>query len=262
MGQRDRPRTVQSVATAIEIIDALREQDGATISELTGRVDLSQASVHAHLTTLKEAGFVFQDGDTYDLGYELLPLGEYVRNRSELYQASREQVEELASETAECAHLIVEHDGQMLILYERFGSEAVGTQYHDFKRQEPLAALHCTAAGKCILGEMSIEEVETIVDRRGLPQYTPETITDMDSFLAELQEYRERGYAFADEELMQGIRAVGAAITGPDDEVEGAIAVTGPSTRLRGERFREDLPQMVMNAANICEVDLQSPTIG
>lgn len=261
MSNQGRARTVQSVATAIEIIKHVRELEGATITELADRVDLSQASVHAHLTTLKESGFIVQNGHTYDVGPELIPLGEYVRNHSDLYQASKEQVEKLATETAECAHLAIEHHGQMVIVYERFGSEAVGTEYHDIKRQEPYDALHCTGVGKCILGELPPGEVEEILEARGLPEYTEQTITDRETLMDELAEYREHGYAFADEELIHGIRAVAAPILGPDGGVEGAIAVTGPATRLRGERFREDLPRTVMNAANICEVNLQTATI-
>jgi len=261
MNREGDQRTVQSVAAAADIIKQVRELEGATVSELADRVDRSQASVHTHLTTLQQAGFVVQHGHTYDIGPQLLTLGEYVRNQSELYQAAKEQVGKLASETAECAHLTIEHDGQLVILYERFGAEAVGTEYHDMKRQEPHDALHCTAVGKCILAELPAQAAEAIVENRGLPRYAEQTITDRETLFDELAECRERGYAFADEELMAGIRAVGAPIAGPDGGVEGAIAVTGPASRLRGERFREDLPRTVMNAANICEVNLRTAKI-
>ena len=261
MNRSNESRTVKSVAVTTEIIKRVRTLQGATVSELAEQVDLSPASVHSHLATLKRAGFVVQRGHTYDLGPQLLTLGEYVRNHSDLYQASREQVDRLARETGECAHLTIEHDGQLFILYEEFGPDAVGIEYHDWKRQEPLDHLHCTATGKAILSRLPAEEVEAILDYRGMPSHTAETITDREALFDQLADFRERGHAYADGELMSGIRAVGAAIEGSDGEVEGAIAVTGPSSRLRGERFRELLPRRVLNAANVCEVNLQTATI-
>lgn len=252
------PRTIQSVTAATDIIKHIRELQGATVSELTERVSLSQPSVHTHLATLKQAGFVVQDGHTYDVGPQLLTLGEYVRNRSELYQASKDQIERLARETGECAHLGIEHNGQMFYPYEAYGSEAVGTEYHEKKREEPLNHIHCTGTGKCILAALSDAEVNTILDKRGMTKYTQHTITDRDTLFDELDDVRDRGHAFADQEFIHGIRAVGKAIVGPDGAVAGAIAVTGPVSRLQGERFHEELPQQVINTANVCEVNLQT----
>jgi len=254
-------RTVQSVEVATSVIDHLRERKGGTVSELANAVDLSPASIHSHLATLKQAGFVVQHGNEYDLGPQLLTLGEYVRNHSELYQAAKEQVERLATESGESAHLIIEHDGRMFTLYERFGSNAVGVEYHDRKREKPLNHTHCTAAGKSILSGLADERVETILQERGMPMNTENTITDPEDLLEELAEVRDLGYAFADEEQMQGIRAVGAPIFGPRGEVEGAIAISGPVSRLRGSRFKEEFPEEVTRAANICEVNLQTVNV-
>jgi len=260
MNKEGESRTVKSVAAALEIIQHLREMEGATLSELAEQVDLSQASVHAHLTTLKQAGFVVQKGHNYDVGPQFRTLGEYFLNHSDLYQASKDQVQKLAEETEECTHLGLAQNGQLYLIYEYFGSNAVGVEYHDKKRQQPLNQLHSTGVGKCILAAMPESEVAEILDERGMPQSTQYTITDRDALFEELAEVRERGYAFADQELIPGIRAVAAPIEGPDG-IEGAIAVTGPTGKFQGDRFREELPQMVTNAANICEVNLQTVRI-
>jgi len=234
---------VKSVDATVEIINQVRELEGATVTELAECVDLSQASVHAHLKTLEGAGFIVQDGHRYDIGPELFTLGEYVRNHSELYQASKDEVEKLTEETEESAHLSIEHGGQLVFFYERYGAEAVGTDYHDNKREKPHTALHCTAVGKAILGELPREKLESILEDRGLPEYTPKTITDRETLQEELEEYRRRGYGTADEEMMHGIRAVGAAIQGSHGEVAGATAVAGPTTRLRDDASRASFPR-------------------
>ena len=251
-------RTVKSVERTTEIITQLRVLNGGTVTELAERTGLSIGSIHSHLSTLQNAGYVVKDGTTYDLGPQLLTLGEYVRNHSELYEAAKQQIEELAEQTGECAHLIIEHEGKLFALYERFGSNAVGIEFHDRKRETPLSHLHCTAAGKSILASFSRDQVEAIAAKTGLPESTPNTITEAEQLFRELEDVREQGYAIVDEEQMEGIRAVGASIEGTDGETVGAVALSGPTARLVGELFQEELPDEVMRAANICEINLRS----
>ena len=250
-------RTVQSVATACDVINTLQERDGATVSELGDALGMSASSVHAHLTTLKQYGFVVQRDAEYRLGPYFMPLGEYVRNHTQLYRAAKEEVDELASATGEGAHLVIEHQGQLLSVYETFGSNAVGREYHARKREEPKTHLHCTAAGKALLAFYPEDRVRDIAERRGLPAQTKRTITDVDELLTELEAVSERGYATADREQLQGIRAVGAPIEDRNHDVVGSISLSAPASRLKGDSFREDIPEQVMHAANIAEINLQ-----
>jgi DNA-binding IclR family transcriptional regulator len=251
-------RTIQAVERTCALVEHLRTAAGRTVSELADETGLAPGTVHTHLATLKEANYVRQEGDTYRLGPQLLTLGEHFRNNSAVYRCSKDQVEALAAETGESAHLIVEHDGRLFALYERFGEAAVGVDYHDRKREHPLNHLHCTAAGKAILAHRPDEEVRSILDRRGMPQTTANTVVDPDALCERLDEVRDRGYAFADEEQIEGIRAVGAPITVPGDGVVGAVAVSGPASRLSGDRFRETLPERVVQAADVCAVNLHT----
>jgi DNA-binding IclR family transcriptional regulator len=261
MQEESGSRTVKSVSKAADIIEQLRKVQGGTVSEVADGVDLSVASVHSHLATLKQRGYVIQHENTYNLGPQLLTLGEHVRHNSSLYNASKEQVEQLANESGECAHLITEHDGNLYSIYEWFGANAVAVEFHNNKRERPLNHLHCTASGKAILAELPEEKIDSIFGDGELPKKTKQTITNRETLLEELADIRERGHAIADEEQMQGIRAVGASIKRSDVTVEGAISVSGPASRLSGERFREELPNRVTHMANICEVNLQTLTI-
>lgn len=251
-------RTINSVTNACRLIEHLQHSEDVTVTELAEETGLTPGTVHTYLATLCEENYVRKEGTHYELGPKLLTLGEYVRNHHDLYRATKDQLEKLAEDTEEAAHLIIEHDGQLFALYERFGEEAIGEEFHERKREQPLNHLHCTAAGKAILSGRSEERVREIVERRGMPEKTNYTITDLDSLLEELAEVRERGYAFADEEQIAGMRAVGAPIRLSTGETVGAIAVSGPTTRLKNDKFRETLPELVVQAANISEVNLNS----
>lgn len=251
------PRTIQSVSRTVAIIEALRENDGATIREIAAESELAPATNHAHLATLKEGNSVIQTGDEYRLGHHFLALGESVRNGHELSRASQCQIESLARETGEAAHLIIEHDGRIYSRCERFGQAAVAISYHDQKREQPLPHLHCTAGGKAILWQLSTETGTAMVDEVGLPRVTADAITERETLFAELETARDEGSAFSDQQQVKGIRAVGAPITGSDGEPAGAVTVSGPTARLTVSRFRDDLTRSVRRAASICEVNLQ-----
>lgn len=251
-------RTVKSVDTACNILEYLRETNGATVSDVATHTSLSAGSVHTHLTTLKEHGYVVQEGDRYKLGPLLLTLGEHVRNKNLLYRASKEEIDVLADETNECVHLVIEYEGRLVTLYEAFGENAVGTEYHTKKREEPIQHHHCTAAGKAMLSRYSRERVETILDRHGMPVRTPNTITDREKLFEELSKIRDRGFAISNEEQIVGIRAVGAPITAPDGEVLGAISVSGPTSRLKDDICREEISEQVIRTVNIAEININT----
>lgn len=251
-------RTINSVTNACRLIEYLQHFERGSVTELSEETGLSPGTVHTYLSTLCEENFVMKEGSRYRLGPKLLTLGEYVRNHSDIYRAAKSQIEVLTEETGEGAHLIIEHDGQLFALYERFGQEAVGVEYHERKREQPLNHLHCTAAGKAILSGLSEKRVRNILDKRGMPEKTDHTITNVETLLDDLDEIRERGYAFTDEEQIIGIRAVGAPISLSDGQTVGAIAVSGPTSRLKDEKFRGAFPELVVRASNISEVNLHS----
>ena len=251
-------KTIKAVEHTCAILDELRVAGGLTVTELADRVGLTPGGVHNHLSTLKQQNMVQQDGTTYRLGPDFLLYGAHIRNESAMLQAGKGVTDNLAHETDEIANLLLEHDGKLFVLHERFGENAIGRSFHIQKRAEATKDLHCTAGGKAILAHLPEERVDSILDRRELVRFTPNTITDRAELLAELETVRERGYALNREEEMSGIRAVGAPVLDVDDGVVGAVSLTGPASRLKGEAFEREYPERLIEAANTIEINLQT----
>lgn len=68
----------------------------------------------------------------------------------------------------------------------------------------------------------------------------------------------DRGYAFNDEEEITGLRAVGAPVHASQGDVIGGISVSGPLSRIQEDRFREELPELVVEAANVIELNIDT----
>ncbi|WP_066419029.1 IclR family transcriptional regulator [Halorubrum aethiopicum] len=251
-------RRVKSVDTACELIRAMQERGETTISELSDAIDLSEGSVHTHLATLKSHGLVVKDETTYELGPQFIPLGERVKHNSKLYQAAKKEIDRITEKTGECVHLLLENNGQGIILYESFGEKAVGTKFHSRSREKPAKFLHCRASGKAILAYLPDSRVHDIIDRYELKEMTKETITDYEELLDELATTRSQGYALNDEEELRGVRAVGVPILDDKGTPLGAISLSAPRSRLEGDIFTDEIPEILIDTANVIEINYQT----
>ena len=244
-------RQVQATMTSIEVMETLRELDGARVTELAETLDLSPSTVHAHLSTLVGADYVVKSGDIYHLSLQFLGLADYVRNRRNAYRIADSYTEQLARDTECRAVFVVEENGQGVYMYTYSGEHAVwkystvGKRFH----------LHQTAAGKAILSRLPRERVVDVVEEWGLPAKTDNTVTDRSALLEELEAVEDRGVAFNDEEQLEGVKAVGVPVDGPDGRVVGAFSVASPANRMTEERFEEELPKVLLGVANEFELE-------
>jgi len=248
-------RTLSTLATATDIVEILMHSDGATVAELANTLDMSKSTVYNYVSTLVDDNWLIKDGQVYSLSLRFFQVGAFVRMSSTLFETARPKIEELADETGETAHLSTEQHVHQIHLYKAHGEKAVGNKYHQEKLHTS-SHLHDTATGKAILAALPRERVENLLQIHGLPQTTEKTITDRDELFETLAKIEQRGYAYNDEEEIKGIRAVGAPLSNQQGDVLGSISVSGPTSRLQGDRFHEEIPEMVVQIANVIEVNI------
>ncbi|PSQ89215.1 MAG: hypothetical protein BRD45_03965 [Bacteroidetes bacterium QS_8_64_10] len=153
-------------------------------------------------------------------------------------------------QTGERAQFVVEEQGRGIYLYIETGEHAVRTGLSVGQQ----IYLHSTSAGKVILSLLPDDRVNEILDEYGLPPLTENTITDSNELKSQLDEIRERGYAFNREENIKGLRAVSGPVTDENDILIGVLSVSGPSHRMKGEWFQSGLPDLVLGTANELEL--------
>jgi len=244
------PRKIKSDLTLINIITQLRNSDGMTITELADELDLAKSTIHAHVHTLTDEGYLIKEGNTFQLSLRLLDLGGSIQNRH-LDELIREKVDMLAIETQERAQFVVEEQGFGVHLYCSYGENAVQTKVW-VGRHFPL---HISAAGKAILAYLPEERRESILQEDPIA-FTDQTVTDTDELRDELQQIRDDQYALNQQESTRGLRAVGTPIRSEDDDVIGAISVSGPTHRIKGDVLHEELPNLLLGVVNEIELKL------
>jgi DNA-binding IclR family transcriptional regulator len=251
-------RTIDSVKRSVDLIKHMQSRAGATVTELADAVDLAPGTVHTHLATLKEEGLVYKKDGAYHLSPSFIIVAEHVRNQNSLYSAGWAEVDKLAEMTGEKTHLVIEHNGLGVTVYEVFGDQTTGKKFFRRERENPQRLLHYTSSGKAILAHLPEERVDEIVDEYGLPGLTDQTVTTRDELDEELEQIREEGIAFNHEEQMKGVRAVSAPIFDQNGDIVGAVGVGGPASRFKGEQYNEAIPEKVRDTANLIEVNLRT----
>ncbi|NUC70951.1 IclR family transcriptional regulator [Haloterrigena sp. SYSU A558-1] len=252
MASESQHRPVETVETAFDIVDVLKRDDGAGITDIADELGLAKSTVHRHVKTLESRGLLVREGDVYRISTWFLDYGIHVRNRHRLYDVARPKVDELAAETNEKVWCVIEEHGMGVHIYGAEGRHSVKTHARIGQR----TYLHQFAAGKAILAHLPDDRIESILEDYGLAAQTDQTITERDTLYDQLATIRDRGYAFNREESVIGVHAVGAPIRNESGTAIGAISVAGPANRLRGDLMTEELPFLLLGATNEVEINL------
>jgi DNA-binding IclR family transcriptional regulator len=243
---------IKSTDKSLRILEVLHELGTARVTELADYLDLNKGTVHHHLSTLEQREYIVKEGAEYKPALRLFEMGTQTRRQTEVYPIAKEEVDDLAAQTGEMANLMVEEHGRGIYIYISRGEQAVqldtkiGSQQH----------LHTCALGKSILAHMSDERYQDVIERHGLPAKTQNTVTDREKLETQLDTIRDRGIAFDGEERTEGIRCVAAPITDTNENLIGAVSVSGPSTRMDGDRFKEEIPEIVENTATVIGINV------
>ncbi len=244
---------MKSDETLLGIVETVRELNGATVTELADELGLAKSTVHSHLQTLEEHGFMRRSDGEYVISYRFHDYGIWARNQSDLFQVAKPRLKELSRETGHKVWCVVERQGKAVYLYGAEGRSPIQT----YAREGATTELHFLAAGKAILAHLPEEERKAIVGDGPLPAKTDDTTTDPEELLAELETVREQGVAFNIGEAMEGLNAIGTPIKRVGDGVYGAISLSGAANRLPREQLESEYAERLLGIANEIEINIR-----
>jgi DNA-binding IclR family transcriptional regulator len=241
--------TIRSVDKVVDILEVLSwESHGLALGELAKRLDLHASTAHHLLATLKARGLVVQDerSKSYRIGYRLVSLVSRFLSGTELYPAGIGPVEELRDLSGETSYLSAFQGKEVAVIIALTGARPV--QARRFHRPGQ-SNLHSTATGKTLLAYLPLEKAETALAACELTRFTPNTITDRQRLLAELELIRGSGYAIDREEDYAGVECVAVPIFAADGECVAAVSVSYPAAP--AERTEELMRLVSESAAKI-----------
>ncbi|WIY52591.1 IclR family transcriptional regulator C-terminal domain-containing protein [Devosia sp. YIM 151766] len=234
------------IGKATEVLTRIGSAPGKVgFAELSSATGIARATLYRILSALASRGLIRIDPVTqnYTLGFQFLELAQNVWSSADLASVASAELRRLRDMTGETAYLAVQEKRHVLALGRFEGAHSRRSN----ARLGALKPMHCTSQGKAILSALSEAQVDAIL-HEGMERFTPFTIVDPAALKVQLQIIRARGYATDDEEIVEGTRCVGAAVTDRAGRPIAAISVAGPVYRMTVERA-EQLGREIAEAA-------------
>jgi len=196
---------------------------------------------------------VSPDG-TVRLGFRLFELGSAYGKSVDLIREAHEAARELVVRCNETCHVARLDGREVIYLAKEEGNQFVRMASSVGHR----LPAHGTAVGKLLLAHLPRPEMVRLLAGVTLEKMTPNTITDLEELIRELDRTLAQGYATDHEESTPAVRCVGAPIRDRSGDVVAAISVSVLATNM-GARREVELARLVMEAAERLSNRLGSP---
>jgi IclR family pca regulon transcriptional regulator len=241
------PYIIQALLRGLDVLSQFSNKNpGLTMSEVVATTSLNKATAFRILSTLEAAGYLRRDHATrrYSPTLKILQLGFTAVNHLDVSQVAAPYLEKLAQQLDLTVSLSVLETMDVVYIRRIRNREIVGVL---LGIGDSIPA-HCSSMGKVILANLPETELAGRLADAVLEPCTPRSIMTTDQLRAELKTVREQGYAFNDDELASGLRAVAAPIF-YEDQVVAALNVSGSHDAISETRLYRQLPAHVQAVA-------------
>jgi DNA-binding IclR family transcriptional regulator len=216
-----------------------------TLDELSRVIEVHKSTALRLLRTLESHRFVQRDGvHHYRLGTAMFDLANRALEERDVRRSAERALREFNARTGYTVHLASYEDGEVIYI-DKYDSTHPMRMYSRIGRRAPL---HCTAVAKVLLADLPDPELRRVVNDMEFPPLTANTITDAESYLAELERVRAAGYAVDNSEHEDFIHCVAAPIRGARGEVVAAVSTSVPKVLLDFDGLLALLPDLQATA--------------
>jgi IclR family KDG regulon transcriptional repressor len=243
----DEPRSESGpgyVQRTLIALDLLADRSLNT-TELATALDVHRRTATRLVDVMRQSGWIEDDPEDpprLRLSLRALTVAGKLISRMDLARIATPFVTSLRDRINESSHLAVPTDGWVVPVVDKWSTHAIAYRSKLGER----TYIHASAVGKAVAAHNPDQLAEAM--RRGLPRFTPWTITDPDRLEEALEEVRQRGYAIDDRENQPEIRCVAAPVRDGLGHVVGAIGISGPIARVTTDAV-PDLAAIVLDEA-------------
>jgi DNA-binding IclR family transcriptional regulator len=239
---------VRSVQLAINVLEAVAfSADELGVTQIAERLNMTKGSVHRHLQTLVERGYLAQNPTTsrYTIGPKSRLLARYAPE-ADLVHLAEGPMRQLRDALGHTVVLSEMTPRGALVLTKLSGVSPIEIGV----RPGSELTFHASAQGKVMLA-FAPRALQTRVLARPLLRFTDKTIVSARKIEQDLLEVARLGFASAPEEALLGLNAVAAPIFDAQDACIAALAIVASIQFLPQKTRQSDVAQLVEAARQI-----------
>lgn len=227
--------TVQALDRGLTLLELLAREGAANLTDLSLQAGMPAPTAYRLLNTLHRHQFA-QFNDTnqeWSVGVQAYSVGCSYLARTSLVELARPIMQSLMSDTGETANLAVVDDGDVVFISQVEATHPIRAFHQPGSRSH----IHASGIGKALLCVWARSDIESILEKKGLPAFTDKTLSSPRALFDDLARTAQRGWSFDDEERYEGMRCVAAPIIDASGEPLAGVSVSGPTIRLPDERI-------------------------
>ncbi len=245
----------QAVVRALRILKLFTgKQNTLTIQDVVKATGLNRTTAFRLLSTLVDEGFLKRREDgSYHLGPELMVLGGLASRRDTLRQTAQPIMQNLVDTVNERSTLEIlatdpAGNATMLVVEEIDATHRLSIR--DFAGSH--LPIYATSTGKALLAHLPQDQIEQII-QQPFESFTHTTVQAAADLKLELNQIRKNGFAQADEELEDGLIALGVPIFDNQGVACASLCLAGPSVRMTREKIPVLTQHLIASGKKISE---------
>ncbi|ATW25446.1 IclR family transcriptional regulator [Candidatus Formimonas warabiya] len=221
--------TVKNLADSLAVMQLFQQKrKELSFTEIGSALKMNKTRLFRILSTLMEFNIIEQSGDNYTLGWKLFEIGQAVPLMRGFKLNTHDILRELTDETGETANLGILVGNEILFIDS---AEPNQTLNASFKKGTRLPA-HLTSIGKAILSGLDEVKLKQLFSHDQFVRYTPQSVGSFGELLLQLNEVRQQGWAFDDQECYEGVRCLACPVRDHTGNITCAVSISGPATRI------------------------------
>jgi IclR family KDG regulon transcriptional repressor len=241
-------RKRNSLDKAFDVLFSFREDSRhlLTVQEISEIVAVPQSTAYRYISELRERGLLHIDPSSkkYRLGMMLFELGSIVYQQMGIAEMMLPFMKELYGETRESVFLTI-LDKDHVVCIEKIESNSM---LRISVERGDVMPLHAGASAKILMAYLPEAEQDEIIRKKGLEKFTSYTITEPKRLKKHLKEICLKGYAFSNQELQEGARAIAAPIRDISGHVIAGLCIAGPMHRFQSHQI-ERYKRIIMDVS-------------
>jgi DNA-binding IclR family transcriptional regulator len=239
---------MSSVAKCVEILGCFStDRTELSVSGVARKLDMPKSSVSRMLSEMAGLGLVQRDPRTrrYIPGYLLFQLGAIYHLRFDMLDIVERVVRDLVKETGLFGYIGI-LVGSKAVALHLFPGESAIRFVLDVGRRSPARTL---SFGKALLARRTDAEIRAMMERA--PGDAPE---DMDAFLADMAEIRERGWAVQNATSFPDVRGIGVALVSELSGQAVGYSLSYPMADLDQDQVDDVIRRLVNSARQVAGI--------
>jgi IclR family acetate operon transcriptional repressor len=229
------PKQVRVLQKTLDILEILKkERNGIGLADLARSAGIPKATVYRIVATLEIHGYLRRSTNaTYQISDKFFSLQRDLSPEQNLLRVAPPIMERVAAQCRETVSLATLDGGEVVVIATVESPQSVRMASKVGNRRH----VHTTGLGKILLASMPDKAIRRLVQLKGLPRLTANSLTTHAALLAEIHKVRKQGYAVDNQENELEGRCIAMQIPGVVG-LNAALSISGPVFRMDMRRLR------------------------